>query len=333
MFYYMKKPSFYLFCTLPFLLCCIACVSIHAQQDASLAFQSAGDGVFTFNTGAYKGVLHGSKKPQGLRSLVDGQSGMEISKLPGLLCFYRLLSVNQRWERDFRERDTAANLLADGALQVTWSPEEDYPIELIATYKWKAKNILDLGITFTPTRMMRDVEVFLSSYFNKKLKGYVYADKTFMLPGKPAFLPADVKGPADFLYGTYLAFPRDPRAAQIIYDGRWEKGLHPVHFSVTRFYKYPLFVKKDPASGTSALLMARPEDCFSLEMSYNREPADNIANHSSVYFSLFGEDLRAGETRHTTIRLVLGNKIEEQEALRFYHEYLDDVNESSANRP
>jgi hypothetical protein len=295
-------------------------------QPNPLSFQSARDGIFTFDTGAYKGELYAAKNPQGLHSLIEKETDMQLAKNPGIFSFYRLLSVNHRWKKDFRERETSAKLLSDGALQIIWKAQPDYPVDLIATFRWVSPKILDLEVAFTPRILMRGGEVFLSSYFNKKLKGYVYADNTFMLPGESDFLPADVTGEHDFLYGTYLAFPRDPRAAQMIYDGRWQKGSHPVHFSVTRFYKLPMLLKKEEESGTGILLMTKPEDCFSLEMSYNRSVPDNIADHSSVYFSLFGEDLRPGQTRRAVIRMVIDTNITREKANRFYDEYLKDRN-------
>jgi hypothetical protein len=307
--------------TLLFICLFQSCI-LSADEPSPLAFTEEKPGVFVFDTGSLKGSLIGTEKTQGINSLIDTNTNIEIAKSPGLFSFYRLLSVNQRWADDFRYRQKTSQVLSDGSVQTVWEHVPDYPVDLTANFRWINKNTLDLGITFSPKIMMRNVEVFLSNYINNDFKGYVYADKTFMLPGKAAFLPADVGGVNDFLYGTYLAFPRDQRSAQIVYDGRWEKGLHPVHFSVTRFYKHPMFLKKDQASKLCVLIMAKRDDCFSLEMSYNREPEDNISNHSSVYFSLFGEDMEADAVWKTVVRLVVDVDIDEEKALELYREFL-----------
>jgi hypothetical protein len=35
-------------------------------------------------------------------------------------------------------------------------------------------------------------------------------------------------------------------------------------------------------------------------------PSDNLAAHRSLYLSLFGEDMAAGETRRTQMRMIVG---------------------------
>ena len=97
------------------------------------------------------------------------------------------------------------------------------------------------------------------------------------------------------MIGTYLAYPRDLRAARMIYDGRWEQGHSPVQWSVTRFLAAPLSLMRDAKRDVTFVLMARPEDCFAVAMPYNKEPPDGVAGHRSMYFSLFGGDLKAGQ--------------------------------------
>lgn len=278
-------------------------------------------GTYKFDTGIVRGIFNGEKNSQGFISLIHNATDKELAHTPGLLSFYRLLSANTRWPTDFRDRNRTAQLTDQGALLIHWPSEEGSPVQVSAIFNWRSPDTLDLGIEMIPSIDLRDGELFLSSYLDLSMKAYVYADATFMEPGQPAFLPGDVRGVDDLLYGAYLAFPRNGAAAQKLYDGRWERGLHPVHWAVTRFYKQPMLLKQD-TDGLGVLIMARPQDCFSVEMSYNREPPDGIAGHSSAYLSLFGEDLHAGEPRRTTVRMKVGEKIDEVKALEWFEEFI-----------
>lgn len=292
--------------------------------ETPVLFQQEEEGVFSFDTGLYKGVLHAGKTPQGLVSLIDKSRNLELAHAPGIFSFYRLLSANHRWHGDFRDRPVTAALQEDGSVLVQWHPQDEFPVAMRARFAWTNASTLDLTLAFTPTIPMRDVEVFLSSYIHPLFKAAVFADPTFMLPGSPGFLPVDVTSETDLLYGTYLAFPRDQRAAQVIYDGRWEKGQHPVHFAVTRFYHVPMALKAESLEGLGLLFMAKRDDCLAVEMPYNREPDDPISAHSSVYFSLFGEDLPVKQERMAHLRLVLDHAVNNGKAMRHYQRFLEE---------
>jgi hypothetical protein len=52
--------------------------------------------------------------------------------------------------------------------------------------------------------------------------------------------------------------------------------------------------------------MGRPEDVYAVGATYEGDvKTDNLAAHRSLYLSLLGEDLAAGEARRTQMRMVI----------------------------
>jgi len=58
-------------------------------------------------------------------------------------------------------------------------------------------------------------------------------------------------------------------------------------------------VRRHGASGLTAVLMAPAEDCFAVSTPHQRE------GHYSLYLSLFGRTIQAGETARARARLVI----------------------------
>lgn len=309
---------------LAFTLAALTSAASAAQPE--LSFKAADGGVFTFDTGAVVGQLEANDKSQGIRTFKDAKTKTELAyggSNPGLLSFYRLLSVNKRWAdgpRDtLRVMGKSARLLPDGAVEVRWPPRKDHPIEITATYRWKTANCLDLQTTVKPEIAVAGLEVFLSSYFNKDFRSLVYLNSARHTSGKPAFLSPDV---SSLVVGTYLAFPRDLEAAKAFYDGRWELGHSPVQWSVTRYYAAPLVIQRNQKAGITFLQMTRPPDCFAVDMPYNMEPPDGVAGHRSTYFSLFGQDFKPAQSATAHTRLIVGPNISDQNALKLYNDFL-----------
>ena len=293
-------------------------------ESADLSFRDDGNGFFSFDTGEVKGKLRADNESQGIPTLVDIETGTELAYgqgNPGILSYYRIFSANKRWGDSARGWPKSSKLLPDGAVRIEWPSHNDHPFEMTAIYRWRSPNTLDLETIVKPDRDMQKFEVFLSSYFRNAFKSLVYVKRTLHAPGAPFFLSADVN---DLVVGTYLAFPRDRRAAQIIYDGRWEYEPHPVHFSVAKFLAYPLCMKQDARNGITILTMSRPEDCFAIETPYNMDPPDGIAGHYSLYLSLFGKDIKAMQTVRAHTRLIIGRDISQQDGINLYHQFIKE---------
>jgi hypothetical protein len=71
--------------------------------------------------------------------------------------------------------------------------------------------------------------------------------------------------------------------------------------------------------------MAPPQDCFTIATPYEGE------SHYSLYLSLFGRDLKAGETAQARTRLVIGASISDEQAITRYQQYLKDLSAQASS--
>jgi len=78
----------------------------------------------------------------------------------------------------------------------------------------------------------------------------------------------------------------------------------------------PIAIRRDAKTGLTAIILARPEDCFAIATPFGEE------GHRSLYLSLFGRDLPAGVAVTTRARLILGRDISNEQALLLYREFL-----------
>ncbi|MBP7933261.1 MAG: hypothetical protein KA354_01320 [Phycisphaerae bacterium] len=290
-------------------------------QGQNLAFRSTEAGQFVFDTGAYRGLLQVDDTHQGILSLVDVKTGEELAKGIkdyGLFNVYRLLASNKRWGDAGWTLPKKCRLMANGSVRIDWAAADDRPFDLAAALQWKAPDTLDMEIAVTPRQDLPKFEVFLSSYVKAGMRSLVYLGTARHGSGKAAFVPGDA---TPLTVGTYLSFPRNLHAAQLVCDGRWEQGQNPVQWSITRYLAAPLAMRQDPKSGQTLLFMARPQDCFAIETSYNMDPPDGVAGHYSTYLSLFGQDLKAGEEAKAVARLVAGRGISPETAMALYRQF------------
>jgi hypothetical protein len=237
-----------------------------------------------------------------------------------LLSYYRVFSSNKRYGTAARDWPVQSKLLPDGALEACYAAAEEHPLELRGLFRWAAPDTLDLETTVTARQDLPRFEVFLSDYLGSGFEGSVYVQASGLdKKGQAGLLRADWSPLVD---GNYLMFPRDRQACGMIFDGRWEFPPSPVQWAVGRYLAGPLGLRRDPASGLSVVLMARPHDCFAVAMPYNKTPPDNIANHGSLYLCLFGRDLAAGEKATARCRLVVKHDLTDEAAIDLYQQYL-----------
>ena len=291
------------------------------SRPAAAGFRDEGGGKFAFDTGAVRGFMQVDATHQGLISLVDSRTGLELTKGVadyGLLNIYRLLGTNARYGSILWQAPKTAALRPDGTLEVRYPPADNQPLELAAVFAWAAADTLDMTVEVTPKADLPHFEAFVGSYFSPKLAHLVYAAPGRHAGGEPAMLATTIN---PLVAGTYLAFPRDLAAARSVFDGRWDLGLHPVQWSVTRFLAGPLDMRHTPDGGTAVLLMCPPQDCQAIMCSYAMpEPVDGIASHYSTYFSLFGRGLKAAQPAKARLRMVVG-KIAPEQAVQLYQRF------------
>ncbi|MCP4786393.1 MAG: hypothetical protein GY903_32335 [Fuerstiella sp.] len=284
-----------------------------------LAFTRAGDGLFEFDTGRLRGTLKLDGKYQGVYPLIDVETGTQLVNPPGIFSFYRVFSTNRRYGDAARDWATIPKLLPDGAVEVRWPSADEHPIEITAVYRWRAADTLDLEISLEPQRNMPGFELFMSSYFTETFIASVYMQGDNRSGGKPRFVAVD-RPPSS--RESFVTFPRDDAALKTIHDGRWTIPPSPIDWAVQRGSAAPMAIRRDQANGLTALMMCPPEDCFAVSSPWN-PLTPQARGYRSLYLSLFGCDLRAGQTASARCRLVIGREMTDEQAVQLYDEYLE----------
>jgi hypothetical protein len=314
-------------CCLVFAVLSVLAVSQLPAAEPPPGFTPAAEaGWFDFDTGELRGKLRLDGKLQGIPEMVHAASGQEVTYgggHVGLFSPYRVFSTDLRYGQAARDWPSEPKLLSDGAVEARFPPGDDHPLEMTAVYRWAAPDTLDLETIARPLADMPDFEVFLSNYFAEGFTVSVYLQPPrFAKAEPPAFVPAEFSPLID---GNYLMFPRDREAARIVFDRRWELPPNPVQWCVNRYMAAPLAMRRHAESGLTALVMAPPEDCFALATPYEKTPPDNIANHRSLYLSLFGRDVQSGETVRARTRLIVRKGLSDEEAVELYRDYVEKL--------
>ena len=281
----------------------LALVSVCPAAEPDRAFHEEDAGFYTFNTGTLAGRLRLDGKNQGIEELVYVPTGQEVTygdrKLP-LMSHYRLFTTAARYGNAARDWHTETRLLPDGAVEAVFRPEEDYPFAMTAVFRLAEADVIDVETTVTAKEELPRFEVFLSNYFGEGYDASVYVIHSLRSPGKPFFVRADHN---PLVEGNYLLFPRDRESVLTVFDGRWEQPPHSVEWCITRYLAAPVGLRRHKETGLTAVVMAAAEDCFAIATPYNQDPPDGVANHRSLYLSLFGGDVAKGETVRAVSRL------------------------------
>jgi hypothetical protein len=286
-----------------------------ADAPAGLAFHAAGEGLFDFNTGPLRGRLKLDSKYQGLYPLIDAGGGADLVNPPGVFSPYRVFSGKERFGNAARDWPTAARLLPGGAVEARIAAAAEHPLEITMTYRWQAPDALDFEVTVTPQRDMPRFELFMSSYFTKGFRASVYLKDAG--DGKPGFAAVD-RTPQS--HGAYVMYPRDDEAVRMIRDGRWTSGSNPVDWAPGARLAAPVVIRRDASQKLTAAMMCPPGDCFAIGTPWN--PATPEAGgYRSLYLSLFGKDLKAGEPSVARCRLILAPDLTDEQVLRRYAQY------------
>lgn len=273
---------------------------------AKLVFSASGTNEFAFDTGVLKGKLRAGGKSRGLSSVVHQPTGMTLDSSMGLFGHYRVFSANKRYGAAAWDWPSEATLRPDGSVEVRWPSAEDRPFELRAVYRWAAPNTLDLETSVQAKTNLAKFESFLASYFAAGFTNasvYARSDSRQWLE------------PPDRSYGVWQAFPRDEQAVAIIKDGRWTYAPSPVDWVIRPHLAKPLGVRRCPANGLQALVMSPAQDCFAVLTPFEAE------GHRSMYLSLFGKDLQAGETARARARLVIASNLSDTQIQRLSDDY------------
>jgi hypothetical protein len=183
-----------------------------------------------------------------------------------------------------------------------------------AVYRWTGPATLDLETVVVAQTNLFRFESFLASYF-----GPAFTNALALLADqptgsrKPGFLEADQ------LFGDWLLFPRDLAILALVNDGRWQIEPHPVDWTIMPPLARPLAVRRAPHANLNVVLLASAADCFAVAMPHQTE------GHYSVYLSLFGRDLKAGETARAHARLVVAVGMTEAQTIELHRAYQTEL--------
>lgn len=285
--------------------------SASAGEGARLVFAPGENGEYRFDTGVLRGVLQPRGKAQGLASVVHVPSGIRLDQGAGIFSYYRVLATDKRYGAMAWDWPSTSRLLPDGAVEVSRPAALDRPFELIAVYRWAGPATLDLETTVKAYEDLDDFEVFLASYFHEALPSpYVYVAADPDAEGKLGFMAA-VKS-----RGDWQMFPRDDGVLGMIRDGRWRKEPYPVNWVVMPQMAAPLCLRRSVDRSLAAVVMSPAADCFAIATPYEGE------THYSLYPSLFGRDIQAGQTVKARARFVVTTEASDRDILTLYQDYI-----------
>jgi hypothetical protein len=289
-----------------------AAEQIHVTHE--LAFTQSKDGGYEFDTGILCGRLREAGKGLGLTSVVHVPTGTKLNGAYGILSYYRVFTTNKRYGTAAWSWPGSSKLLPNGTVQVTWPEADDRPFEMTAIYHFCDDSTLDAETIVKAGKDLSKFEVFLASYFNEAFPlPQVYVAASPETEGKPAFLTAKKS------FGNWQMFPRNEDVLPIIRDGRWQKEPNPVDWRIMPRMAMPIALRRGSDAAPTVILMAPPEDCFAIASPYEAE------GHYSMYFSLFGGDIMAGQMARARLRLVVTSTASDREFLDLYHKYMKDI--------
>jgi len=285
-----------------------------AGKPDKFAFTANKDGGYEFDTGILRGGLRQAGKGLGLTSAVHVPTGTTLNGAYGILSYYRVFTTNKRYGTAAWSWPGTSKLLPGGAVQVTWPQADDRPFEMAAVYRFRDSSTLDVETIVKAGRDLSNFEVFLASYFHEAFPlSQVYVGASAETEGKPAFLTAKKS------FGDWQMFPRNEDVLPIIRDGRWQKEPNPVDWKIMPVMAMPIALRRGSDTVPAAILMSPPDDCFAIATPYEGE------GHYSMYFSLFGRDIKAGQTAKARMRLAVTNTASDREILDLYRKYMKDI--------
>ena len=258
-------------------------------------------------------------KPEGIMISPDGQRVAGV----GMLNFFRVL-IEGGYLTELRVEEAELEPAEDG-LKLTWMPTIRRQAKVKVRFTFREPNIIDMDMWVETLSNYPGFEILLSAYLAPGFQSGVYVAKSEFGPVEPEQIRI-LDQP--MIHGVWPFFPRDEQGANLLTDGRHQKGRWFWRMAIGRRYGMPLaFFSND---GVDAILMGRPEDVYAVGATYKGdEEKDNVAAHRSLYLSIFGEDFKAGEGRHTQMRMVIGKyESDPEEHIELYREFLEETQDT-----
>ncbi len=292
---------------------------------------NASSGAMEFRLREIEGRIVADGRRQGVSDLVHRPTGTSVGHpdiLPHpILAPYRLL-CRSGWMGELREYMHHASPI-DGGMRVVWQARLAHQAVVVMDVRPNEPNAIDLEIEVISLAVYEDYEVFLSNYFAPGFApgAYVWGAGGQVEQVRPESNPV--------FRGMYVAFPRDERSANLMTDGRWQRGRHWTRFVPGRYYGHPIGFCAHEESPVDVLVMGLPGDVFGVSMAYAGDSdTDGLARHRSLYMHLFGQTICPGEARRTRVRLVVGEYGRDVERhLEVYRAFIREASHVVARPP
>lgn len=261
----------------------------------------------------FSNVIH---KPSGLKISPDGDSMAGT----GMLNFFRVL-IEGGYLTELRVEEPLLEPTEDGII-FTWMPTIRRQAKVKVKFTFRQPNIIDMDMWVETLTNYPGFEILLSAYMAPGFESGVYvAKEEFGAIESEQIRLVD----QPMIHGIWPFFPRDEAGANLLTDGRHQKGRWFWRMAIGRRYAMPLaFFSKNKVD---AILMGRPEDIYAVGATYKGDAEnDGVAGHRSLYLSLFGENLKAGEGRHTQMRMIIDDFASDAEKHKeLYRSFLKDM--------
>ncbi len=291
---------------------CMLAPAVHSA-DGRLGFRPGTNGGFTFDTGVLRGNLRAGGKSLGLTSVTHIPTGTLLDRSMGLFSHYRLFTSGKRHGPGVWDMPGTATLRGDGAVETTLPNATDRPFEMTAVFRWHDAQSLDLETTVRADQPLPGFEVFLASYFGPQFTNALVFARNGTTGGQPRFVAAERQAAYWHMYSL------DEAADGFIRDGRWKFPPYPVEWTVCGRLVKPIAIRRAPGLKLDAVLMAPGADCFAVATPFQTE------SHYSMYLSLFGRDIKAGEVARTRCRLVICSALANDAVERLYEGYAKEL--------
>ncbi len=298
-------------------------------ETKELIHPAAAEGSFEFETSQLKGTIRLTGPYHGVSRLVDKTTGRQvIDDRYSALNLFKLMSVNLMMGQPRKMARTITH--GPNWAEAKWNSTEAHLGSLVARYEVIEPNAVDLTLTVKSKGTYQAYEVFMSNYFDKSFRPYVY-----LLSRDRKKTDLVLPRINEVFRDTLLVFPRDSHAAQRCVDGRWnrsERGSPTIQMCPVRHYAHCLAIMADEQKSLAVVLMSRPQHCYAISTRYHADDeADRLTNYSAFDFSLFGYDMTPGDERTIKVRLAVvpldGNK-EMEQPLDLYKSFIAETNDS-----
>lgn len=332
----MKRPAFFIFLPIAILS------TLTTFLSAETKWEKSEDGVqqLLIDTEKLRGAfvarderdLKKGFARHGLRGLVFKPTNADVHAPEGAVGAKRRHQGHLNLYRVYAGTETLGSLrddlakaeeLENGA-RLTWAATANRPFEVIATWRLTGPAQIDLDIVAIPTRDLSNFEILPASYCPVEMVKSVY------LMGSDGPEPKIVKTPADPEQAKLYPFypmgeaERDAqlRSGRTESEWKWPTSIEDKNASLPIVFandeKTEIILMGDPKSVSAVCATPRPDSGDPTEW-------NSVGQHSALYLSLFGRDVKAGEKLTARARLVFRERTENstQEHLQIYEEFVN----------